>query len=147
MRRTFMGADSGAWCADPRVALQNYYAPQGIGADIIATIDGFTREDVDRYAAESQRRAAKSWDEGNFSKSVIRVTDVLGNVLLDNDEYRRPQTTLETLSTMKPALHGMAALGFTAVAMPKYPPMEAHNTVNTGCNSSDIFQGQRTVRC
>src|SRR3546814_15095784 len=73
MSRTFMGADSGAWCADPRVALHNYYAPQGIGADIIATIDGFTREDVDRYAAESQRRAAKSWDEGNFSKHVIPV--------------------------------------------------------------------------
>src|SRR6202008_3563538 len=69
MSRTFMGADSGAWCADPRVALHNYYAPQGIGADIIATIDGFSREDVDSYAAESQRRAAKSWDEGNFAKS------------------------------------------------------------------------------
>src|SRR3546814_7584762 len=82
-----------AWCADPRVALHNYYAPQGIGADIIATIDGFTREDVDRYAAASQRRAAKSWDEGNFSKSVIPVTDGLGNVLLDNDEYSRSQTT------------------------------------------------------
>src|SRR3546814_4074973 len=127
MSRTFMGADSGAWCADPRVALHNYYAPQGIGADIIATIDGFTREDVDRYAAESQRRAAKSWDEGNFSKSVIPVTDVLGNVLLDNDEYRRPQTTLETLSTLKPAFPGMAALGFDAVAMAKYPQMETLN--------------------
>lgn len=145
MSRTFMGADSGAWCADPRVALHNYYAPQGIGADIIATIDGFTREDVDRYAAESQRRAAKSWDEGNFSKSVIPVTDVLGNVLLDNDEYRRPQTTLETLSTLKPAFPGMAALGFDAVAMAKYPQMEALNHVHTGGNSSGIVDGSGAV--
>src|SRR3546814_14803225 len=94
MSRTFMGADSGAWCADPRVALHNYYAPQGIGADIIATIDGFTREDVDRYAADSQRSAAKSWYVGNFRKSLLPVKDVLGYVQLDDDEYRPLKTNI-----------------------------------------------------
>src|SRR3546814_11636507 len=86
MSRTFMGADSGAWCADPRVALHNYYAPQGIGADIIPPIDGFTREAVDIYAAESPRRAAHSLDEGHFSKSVLPLTYVLGHLLLHIDD-------------------------------------------------------------
>ncbi len=106
MSRTVLGADSGAWCADPRVALRNCYLPQGLGADVIATIDGFSREDVDGYAAESQRRAAKSRSEGNFNRSIVPVTDVLGDVLLDNDEYIRPGTTVESLGKLKPAFAG-----------------------------------------
>src|SRR5690606_40320531 len=93
MSRTLMGSDTGAWAADPWVAYHNYYAPQGIGADLIATRKGFTRGDVDAYALESQQRAAKAWDEGRFARSVIPVVDVLGKVLLDHDEYRRPDTT------------------------------------------------------
>jgi acetyl-CoA C-acetyltransferase len=145
MSRTFMGADSGAWCADPRVALHNYYAPQGIGADMIATIDGFSREDVDGYAAESQRRAAKSWDDGNFRKSVVPVTDVLGDVLLDHDEHRRPGTTVESLGSLKPAFPAMAAMGFDTVAMARYPQIEAINHVHTGGNSSGIVDGAGAV--
>ncbi len=145
MSRTFMGADSGAWCADPRVALHNYYAPQGIGADIIATIDGFSREDVDSYAAESQRRAAKSWDEGNFAKSIVPVRDVLGDILLDHDEHRRPGTTVESLGTLKPAFPAMAALGFDTVAMARYPEVETINHVHTGGNSSGIVDGAGAV--
>ncbi|MDB5738668.1 MAG: acetyl-CoA acetyltransferase [Sphingomonas bacterium] len=145
MSRTFMGADSGAWCADPRVALHNYYAPQGIGADMIATIDGFSREDVDGYAVESQRRAAKSWDDGNFRKSVVPVTDVLGDVLLDHDEHRRPGTTVESLGGLKAAFPGMAAMGFDTVAMARYPQIEAINHVHTGGNSSGIVDGAGAV--
>ena len=145
MSRTFMGADSGAWCADPRVALHNYYAPQGIGADMIATIEGFTREDVDGYAAESQRRAAYSWDSGNFKRSVVPVTDVLGDVLLDHDEHRRPETTVESLGKLKPAFPAQAAMGFDAVAMARYPEIETLTHVHTGGNSSGIVDGSGVV--
>ncbi len=145
MSRTFMGADSGAWAADPRVAFHNYYTPQGIGADLIATLDGFTREDVDSYAAESQRRAAKSWDEGNFAKSIVPVTDVLGDVLLDHDEHRRPETTVESLGKLKAAFPGMAAMGFDTVVQQKYPQIETIDHVHTGGNSSGIVDGSGAV--
>lgn len=145
MSRTFMGADSGAWCADPRVALHNYYTPQGIGADIIATIDGFSRDDVDIYAAESQRRAARSWADGNFARSVVPVTDVLGDVLLDHDEHRRPETTVESLGKLKPAFPPVAALGFETVAQHRYPEIEKINHVHTGGNSSGIVDGSGAV--
>jgi acetyl-CoA C-acetyltransferase len=145
MSRTFMGADSGAWAADPRVAIHNYFAPQGIGADVIATLDGFSREDVDSYAAESQRRAAKSWDDGNFKRSIVPVTDVLGDVLLDNDEHRRPGTTVESLGTLKAAFPALGAMGFDAVATAKYPEMESVNHVHTGGNSSGIVDGSGAV--
>jgi acetyl-CoA C-acetyltransferase len=145
MSRTFMGADSGAWAADPRVAYMNYFAPQGIGADVIATIDGFSRADVDGFAAESQRRAAKSWDDGNFARSVVPVTDVLGDILLDHDEYRRPGTTVEALASLKPAFVALGDMGFDAVATAKYPQMEAVNHVHTGGNSSGIVDGSAVV--
>ena len=90
MSRTVMGYDSGAWTSDPAVAFSNYYAPQGIGADIIATLDGYTREDVDGFAVESQRKAAHAWDQGYFKRSIVPVTDVLGEVILDRDEHMRP---------------------------------------------------------
>lgn len=145
MSRTFMGADSGAWTSDPRVAIYNAYAPQGIGADMIATLDGFTRRDVDAYAAESQRRAAQSWDEGRFARSIVPVTDVMGEVLLDHDEHRRPGTTVESLAGLKPAFGGMAAAGYGAVALGRYPEIETLNHVHTAGNSSGIVDGAGAV--
>jgi acetyl-CoA C-acetyltransferase len=127
------------------VALRNYYTPQGIGADIIATLEGYTREDVDGYAVESQRRAAKSWDDGHFSRSIVPVRDVMGEVLLDHDEFRRPGTTLESLSSLKPAFPGMAALGFERVVKERYPEIEELNHVHTGGNSSGIVDGAGIV--
>ena len=146
MSRTVMGADSGAWAADPTVAYQSYFAPQGIGADLIATLDGFTREDVDRYAAESQRRAAHAWDQGWFDHSIVPVRDVLGDVLLDRDEYMRPGTTVESLGALKASFVGMGEqLGFDSVAQQRYPQVERITHVHTGGNSSGIVDGSAGV--
>ena len=145
MSRVLLGYDSGAWAADPRVALGNYYAPQGIGADLIVTLEGYSREDVDSYAVESQRRAAASWDAGNFEKSVVPVKDVMGEIILDNDEFRRPQTTLESLSGLKPAFSGLADIGFARVAKERYPQIEELNHVHTGGNSSGIVDGSGII--
>lgn len=145
MSRVLMGYDSGAWSADPRVALHNYFAPQGIGADLIATLEGYSRTDVDAYAAESQRRAAQAWDEGRFSRSVVPVRDLLGDVILDHDEHRRPETTVESLSALKPAFPAMAAMGFDRVARERYPEIERLDHVHTGGNSSGIVDGSAGV--
>ena len=145
MSRVVMGYDSGAWSADPRVALDNYFAPQGIGADLIATLEGYSRTDVDAYAAESQRRAAKAWDEGRFARSVVPVRDVLGDVILDHDEHRRPSTTVESLGSLKPAFPHMAAMGFDRVARERYPEIERLEHVHTGGNSSGIVDGSAGV--
>lgn len=145
MSRTIMGYDSGAWVADPRVALHNYYAPQGIGADLIATLEGYSRADVDGYAAESQRRAAVAWDEGRFARSIVPVRDVMGEVILDNDEFRRPGTTVESLGNLKPAFAGMANLGFGRVVRERYPQVEEISHVHTGGNSSGIVDGSGIV--
>ncbi len=145
MSRVFMGADSGAWSADPRVAFSNYFAPQGIGADIIATLDGFTREDVDAYAAESQRRAAAAWKDKRFEKSIVPVTDVLGDVILSHDEHMRPETTVESLGKLKAAFPAMAEMGFDAVASGRYPEIEVLQHVHTGGNSSGIVDGSGAV--
>lgn len=145
MSRTIMGYDSGAWAADPSVAFHNYYTPQGIGADLIATLEGYSRNDVDSYAVESQRRAGLSWNEGRFSRSIVPVRDVLGEVILDNDEHRRPSTTLESLASLKPAFPGMAAMGFGRVARERYPQVEEISHVHTGGNSSGIVDGSGIV--
>ena len=146
MSRTFMGADSGGWCADPGVAYRNYYAPQGIGADMIATLDGFSRTDVDAYAVQSQQRAAEAWKAGRFKKSILPVHDVLGEILLDHDEHMRPGTTLETLSALKASFEGMGVKGgFDAVALERYPEMEAVHHVHHGGNSSGIVDGSAGV--
>ncbi len=146
MSRTVMGADSGAWAADPSVAYETHFAPQGIGADLIASIDGFSREDVDRYALESQHRAARAWSERRFERSILPVVDVLGDVLLDHDEYMRPQTTLDGLAALKPAFEAMGAqMGFDAVALRKYPQLERVSHVHTGGNSSGIVDGAAAV--
>jgi acetyl-CoA C-acetyltransferase len=145
MSRTVMGYDSGAWTSDPAVAFHNHYAPQGIGADIIATLDGFSREDVDGFAVESQRKAANAWANGYFKNSVVPVKDILGEVLLDHDEHMRPDSTVESLARLKPAFEGFGKGGFDAVAKAKYPQIEELNYVHHGGNSSGIVDGAGIV--
>lgn len=145
MSRVKLGYDTGAWCADPRVAYHNYFAPQGIGADLIATLDGHTRHDVDSYAAESQRRASLAWSEGRFAGAIVPVRDLLGEVLLAHDEFMRPETTVETLGALKTAFDGMAAMGFERVARERYPQVEELRHVHTGGNSSGIVDGAGVV--
>ncbi len=145
MSRTVMGYDSGAWTSDPDVAFHNYYAPQGIGADMIATLDGFSREDVDGYAVESQRRAAQSWAEGRFKNAIVPIKDSIGEVLLDHDEHMRPGTTLESLAKLKPAFEGMGKGGFANVAKARYPEIEDISYVHHGGNSSGIVDGSGIV--
>ena len=145
MSRTVMGYDSGAWTSDPTVAFHNYYAPQGIGADIIATLDGFSREDVDGFAVESQRKAAHAWANGYFKNSIVPVTDILGDVLLDHDEHMRPGTTVESLAKLKPAFEGFGKGGFEAVAKARYPQIEDLSYVHHGGNSSGIVDGAGIV--
>ena len=145
MSRTVMGYDSGAWTSDPAVAFHNYYAPQGIGADIIATLDGHSRADVDGFAAESQRKAAHAWENGYFKNSIVPVKDILGEVLLDHDEHMLPGTTAESLAKLKPAFEGYGKAGFEAVAKAKYPQIEALSYVHHGGNSSGIVDGAGVV--
>lgn len=146
MSRVPMGSDSGAMAADPAVAYKTYFAPQGIGADLIASKWGFSREDCDRYAVESQARAANAWEKGYFKNSIVPVQDHIGMVLLDHDEHMRPGTTMEDLAGLNPAfvMHGQQA-GFDAVALQKYPEVEAINHVHTGGNSSGIVDGSAAV--
>ncbi|HWJ05181.1 MAG TPA: acetyl-CoA C-acetyltransferase [Steroidobacteraceae bacterium] len=142
MSRVAMGSDGGAWASDPAVAYGTYFVPQGVGADLIATLDGYTRTDVDTYAAESQRRAAAAWAEGRFAKSVVPVKDVLGRVVLDKDEHLRPDTTVAGLAALKPSFAQIGEQGgFDAVAQMKYPQVEQINHVHTAANSSGIVDG------
>lgn len=146
MSRVPMGSDSGAMAADPQVAYKTYFTPQGIGADLIATKYGFSREDVDNYAAESQKRASNAWEKGYFRNSIVPIKDQLGMTLLDRDEHVRPDTTAEGLGELKPAfvVPGEQA-GFDAVALQRYPEVEAINHVHTGGNSSGIVDGAAAV--
>ena len=146
MSRVPIGSDGGAWVADPAVAYSTYFVPQGVGADLIATLDGYTRETVDRYAVESQRRAAAAWAEGRFARSILPVRDVLGRVMLDRDEHLRPDTTLASLAALKPAFATMGEqAGFDAVAQMKYPEVDTINHVHTAANSSGIVDGAAGV--
>ena len=145
MSRTVIGYDSGAWASDPAVAFPNHYAPQGLGGDLIATHDGFSREDVDSYAVESQKRAAAAWQGGRFSGAIVPVTDVMGEVLLDHDEHIRPDTTLESLGALKPAFEGFAKMGWDNVIKDRYPQVEELNFVHHGGNSSGIVDGAGLV--
>lgn len=142
MSRVPMGADSGAMHADPAIAYKLYFAPQGIGADLIATKYGFSRKAVDDYAVESQKRAAHAWEKGYFDRSVVPVKDHIGMTLLEKDEHMRPGTTAEDLAGLKPAFEipGQQA-GFDAVAIQKYPEVERIDHVHTGGNSSGIVDG------
>lgn len=146
MSRVPMGSDSGAMHADPAVAYRIYFAPQGIGADLIASLNGFSREDVDAYAVESQRRAAHAWDSGYFDNSVIPVKDHIGVTLLDRDEHLRPGTSMEDLAGLKAAFEVTGDhAGFDAVALQKYPQLESINHVHTGGNSSGIVDGSAAM--
>ncbi|TFU06271.1 acetyl-CoA C-acetyltransferase [Polymorphobacter arshaanensis] len=147
MSRVPMGSDGGAWMMDPAVNHKTYFMPQGIGADLIATKYGFSRNDVDAYAMESQKRAARAWAEGRFKNSVIGVRDVIGEVVLDHDEHMRPQTDMQSLGALAPAFEGMgeAMPGFDAIAMLKYPEVEKINHVHHGGNSSGIVDGASAV--
>jgi acetyl-CoA C-acetyltransferase len=145
MSRVPMGSDGAAWATDPAVAFKTYFAPQGIGADLIATKYGFSRDDVDAYAVESQKRAAQSYAEKRFAKSIIAVKDVIGMTVLDHDEHMRPQTTMQTLAGLKPAFADMGAFGFDNVAIQKYPEIEKINHVHHGGNSSGIVDGASAV--
>ncbi|MEH3157285.1 MAG: acetyl-CoA C-acetyltransferase [Gordonia paraffinivorans] len=142
MSRVPMGSDGGAMFQDPATAYDLYIAPQGIGADLIATLEGFSRDDVDAYAVESQNRAEAAWSAGYFAKSVVPVKDMNGVLVLDHDEHRRPGTTVEQLGKLKPAFAGLADMaGFDEVAKQKYHSVEKVNHVHTGGNSSGIVDG------
>jgi acetyl-CoA C-acetyltransferase len=146
MSRVGIGASGGAWALDPSIAVPAYFMPQGISADLIATKYGFSRDDVDAYAVESQKRAGKAWDEGRFKNSVIPVRDVNGITLLAKDEHMRPSTTMQSLAQLQPSFVQMGELaGFDAVAVQKHPEVEAINHVHTPGNSSGIVDGAAAV--
>jgi acetyl-CoA C-acetyltransferase len=146
MSRVGIGASGGAWPADPSIAVATYFLPQGISADLIATKYGFSRDDVDAYAVESQKRTAKSWEEGRFAKSVIAVKDCNGLTILAKDEHMRPSTTMQTLAALQPSFVQMGDMaGFDAVAVQRYPEIESINHVHTPGNSSGIVDGAAAV--
>ena len=147
MGRVAMGSDGAAIAVDPTIAMETYFVPQGIGADIIATEYGFSRDDTDAYAMESQARAAKAWDDGRFAKSVVPVTDQNGLTILDRDEYMRPGTDMQSLGGLKPAFKEMGEImpGFDAVALMKYPHLERIDHVHHAGNSSGIVDGAAAV--
>ncbi|HEV7757004.1 MAG TPA: acetyl-CoA C-acetyltransferase [Mycobacteriales bacterium] len=146
MSRVPMGSDGGAWAMDPETAYDTYFVPQGIGADLIATTEGFTREDVDAYAVQSQQRAAAAWTGGRFAKSVVPVRDRNGIVLLDQDEHMRPQTTVESLAKLQPSFAGIGEMGgFDAVALQKYHSVERIDHVHHAGNSSGMVDGAALV--
>jgi acetyl-CoA C-acetyltransferase len=146
MSRVGIGASGGAWPVDPAIALKSYFMPQGISADLIATKYGFSRDEVDAYAVESQKRTAKAWDEGRFKDSVIAVKDVNGLTILARDEHMRPTTTMQSLAALQPAFVQMGELGgFDAVAIQAHPEVEAVNHVHHAGNSSGIVDGAAAV--
>ena len=146
MSRIGIGASGGAWPVDPAIAVKTYFLPQGISADLIATKYGFSRDDVDAYAVESQQRAAKSWDEGRFKNSVMAVRDCNGLTILAKDEHMRPSTTMQTLAALAPSFVQMGEMGgFDAVAVQRYPEVETINHVHTPGNSSGIVDGAAAV--
>ncbi len=143
MSRVAMGYDGAAIAVDPSLAMDTYFVPQGISADIIATEYGFSRDDVDAFAVESQQRAKAAWDDGRFSKSVVPVKDVNGLTILDRDEYMRPGTDMQTLGALEPSFKAMGEVmpGFDKVALMKYPHLERINHVHHAGNSSGIVDG------
>ena len=146
MSRIPMSAAGGAWYADPQVAFHSHYVPQGISADLIATLYGYSRADVDAYAAQSQVRAAQAWEEKRFARAVIPVHAVDGAVLLDHDEHRRPGTTVESLASLPAAFEKFGAeYGFDAVALQRYPQLERIEHVHHAGNSSGIVDGAAAV--
>jgi acetyl-CoA C-acetyltransferase len=141
MSRVPIGSDGGAWAQDPNTNSATLFVPQGIGADLIATLSGFTREDVDAYALASQQRAAHARSAGWFAKSVVPVCDALGQVILGEDEFIKPQTTLAGLAALKPAFQALGEMGFDEVALQRYPQVERIAHVHHAGNSSGIVDG------
>jgi acetyl-CoA C-acetyltransferase len=146
MSRVPMGSDGGAWAMDPETNYDTSFVPQGVSADLIATIEEFSREDVDAYAARSQERAWAAQAEGRFANTVIPVKDLNDNVVLDQDEFIRPGTTVETLGGLKPSFAAIGDMGgFDAVALQKYHWVEKIEHVHTPGNSSGIVDGASLV--
>jgi len=145
MSRVPMGSDGGAWPVDPSSAFPTYFVPQGVSADMIASKWGFSRDDVDAYSVESHKRAARSWEEGRFSKSVVPVKNQLGLVQLDRDETIRPNTDMQTLGGLNPSFAMMGEMAFDAVINQRYPEVERVNHVHTPGNSSGIVDGAAGV--
>jgi acetyl-CoA C-acetyltransferase len=145
MSRVPIGSDGGAWSHDPETSLATDFVPQGIGADLIATLEGFTRETVDAYALESQQRAAVARDQGRFDRSIVPVTDAIGLPILERDETVKPRTTMEALGSLKLAFDALGELGFDAVALQRYPQVERIEHVHTAGNSSGIVDGAAAV--
>jgi acetyl-CoA C-acetyltransferase len=146
MSRVGLGASGGAWPVDPAIAVKSYFMPQGVSADLIATKYGFSRDDCDAYAVESQKRSAKSWDEGLFRNSVVPVKDINGITLLDRDEHMRPSTDMQSLASLKPSFVQMGQMGgFDAVAVDAHPDVEAVDHVHHAGNSSGIVDGAAAV--
>ena len=141
MSRVPMGSDGGAWALDPQTNIHSQFAPQGIGADLIATLEGFSRDDVDRFALHSQQKAARASGDGSFDKSLVPVRDQNGIVLLAHDEFIRASTTLEGLGSLKPSFEMMGQMGFDATALRVYSHVERINHVHTPGNSSGIVDG------
>jgi acetyl-CoA C-acetyltransferase len=145
MSRVPIGSDGGAWAMDPETNCATGFVPQGIGADLIATMSGFSREDVDSFAMESQKRAASTREGGYFAGSVVPVKDFLDQTILDHDEFIKPHTTLAGLGSLKSAFEQMGAMGFDAVALTRYPQVERINHVHHAGNSSGIVDGAAAV--
>ncbi len=147
MSRVPMGSDGGAWPVDPAVAIPMYFVPQGISADMIATKYGMSRDDVDAYAVESQKRAKNAWDKKYFQKSIVAVKDQNGVELLGHDEAMRPQTTMQTLAALEPSfkVQGEMMPGFDAVGLQRYPELERVNHVHHAGNSSGIVDGAAAI--
>jgi acetyl-CoA C-acetyltransferase len=146
MSRVGIGSSGGAWAMDPAAAIPTYFMPQGISADLMATKYGFSRDDVDAYAVESQKRAAAAWSEGRFKKSVVPVKDINGITLLDRDEHMRPETNMQSLASLKPAFTMIGEqAGFDSVAIQKHPEVESINHVHHAGNSSGIVDGAAAV--
>ena len=146
MSRIGLGASGGAWPVDPAIAVKSYFMPQGVSADLIATKYGFTRDDCDAYAVESQKRSAQSWNEGLFENSVVPVRDINGITLLDRDEHMRPTTDMQSLASLKASFVQMGQMGgFDAVAVDAHPDVEAVEHVHHAGNSSGIGDGAAAV--
>ena len=146
MSRVGIGSSGGAWPMDPSIAVPAYFMPQGVSADLIATKYGFSRDAVDAYAVQSQRRAGKAWDEGRFNKSVVPVKDVNGLTILAKDEHMRPNTTMQSLAQLQPSFAQVAQFGgFDAVATQSHPEVERINHVHHAGNSSGIVEGSGAV--
>jgi acetyl-CoA C-acetyltransferase len=146
MSRVAMFASGGAWLADPEVAFKTYFVPQGISADLVATKYGLSRDDVDSYAVESQKRAKRAWDDGHFAGSIVAVKDQNGLTVLDRDEHMRPETTMQSLAALDPSFTDQGEkYGFDAVAIQRYPDLERIEHVHHAGNSSGIVDGAAAV--